>query len=417
MLLNCLSVSIGRPHADPGHIDFVPSVFPNAYKKTRKDEQSEKRYSRVLKRRFNKALNPEAEETHKKGESGEAGCSRTMEEEVMVATNLEASEENERGTQTCVSGCDLEKENTELKEKLKDATFSVCIIEGNSQLTTFYTGLPSWVVFLHLFNFVSPYVPPGRSLIPIDEFFLVLMRLRLNLMLVDLSVRFKISVSLVNKIISKWVDVLYERLKFLISWPPREIVQQNMPPLFKELFPNSRCIIDCSEIFIEIPTSFDARAKTFSNYKKHNTVKFLVGITPCGVISFLSKCWGGRASDKTITQESGFFNRIEPGDVILADRGFAIQDDIAVYGAKLIISSFTRGKKQLSLEDVERSKQLSQVRIHVERVIGFLKNKFTILKGPIPVNVIKHNTDIDIANIDKLLVICSALVNISDRIV
>ena len=86
------------------------------------------------------------------------------------------------------------------------------------------------VVFLHMFNFVSPYVPPGRSLIPMDEFFLVLMRLRLNLMLVDLSVRFKISVSLVNKIISKWV-VLYERLKFLISWPPREIVQQNMPPL------------------------------------------------------------------------------------------------------------------------------------------------------------------------------------------
>ena len=83
-----------------------------------------------------------------------------------------------------------------------------------------------------------------------------------------------------------------------------------MPPLFKELFPNCRCIIDCSEIFIEIPISFDARAKTFSNYKKHNTVKFLVGITPCGAISFLSKCWGGRASDKTITQESGFFNRI-----------------------------------------------------------------------------------------------------------
>ena len=73
-------------------------------------------------------------------------------------------------------------------------------------------------------------------------------------------------------------------MKFLISWPPREIVQQNMPPLFKELFPNCRCIIDCSEIFIEIPTSFDARAKTFSNYKKHNTVKFLVGIIPCGAI-------------------------------------------------------------------------------------------------------------------------------------
>ena len=118
----------------------MPSVFPTAYKKMRKDEQSKKKYNRVQKRRFNKALNREAEETHKNGESGEAGCSRTMEAEVMGATNLEASEENERGIQICVSGCDLEdleKENKELKEKLKDATFSLCIIEGNSQLQHF----------------------------------------------------------------------------------------------------------------------------------------------------------------------------------------------------------------------------------------------------------------------------------------
>ena len=155
-----------------------------------------------------------------------------------------------------------------------------------------------------------------------------------------------------------------------------------MPAVFKELYPNCRCIIDCSEIFIETPRNFDARSKTYSNYKKHNTVKFLIGITPVGTISFLSRCWGGRVSDKNLTQESDFFEFVESGDVVLADRGFTIAEDLAVHGVKLEIPAFTRGKGQLSQRDVELSKQLSKVRIHVEQVIGNLKNKYTILKGP-----------------------------------
>lgn len=48
-----------------------------------------------------------------------------------------------------------------------------------------------------------------------------------------------------------------------------------------------------------------------------------------------------RVSDKVLTQESGFLYLIEPGNVILADRGFTIADDLAVYGAKLEIPAFT----------------------------------------------------------------------------
>ena len=61
-----------------------------------------------------------------------------------------------------------------------------------------------------------------------------------------------------------------------------------------------------------------------------------------------------------------------------------------VHGVKLEIVAFTRGKPQLSQRDVELSKQLSKVRIHVERVIGNLKNKYTISKGPLPLNLVKH---------------------------
>ena len=50
---------------------------------------------------------------------------------------------------------------------------------------------------------------------------------------------------------------------------------------------------------------------------------------------------------------------MEPGDQVLADRGFTISDDIACYGASLIILSFTEGRSQLTQKEVEQSKQIS----------------------------------------------------------
>ena len=116
---------------------------------------------------------------------------------------------------------------------------------------------------------------------------------------------------------------------------------------------------------------------------------------------------------------SGFLRLLEPGDIILADQGFDIGDDniIALHGAKLVIPSFTQGKKQLSMQEVECSKRIAKVRIHVERVIGLLKNKYTILQNILPVTLIKHRDDIDFAFIDQLLTVCSALINLSPSVV
>ena len=133
--------------------------------------------------------------------------------------------------------------------------------------------------------------------------------------------------------------------------------------------------------------------KPIQAIKQHNTVKFLIDITPCGAISFLSKYWGGRATDKCITMNSGFLKLFDFGDVVLADRGFDIGDDIALHGARLEIPAFTRGKKQLSMQKVEYSRRISEVRNHVEHVIGLLKNKYTILQSTLPILLLKHKDD------------------------
>ena len=51
-----------------------------------------------------------------------------------------------------------------------------------------------------------------------------------------------------------------------------------MPACFKANYPATRIIIDCTELFIEMPSSFRAQSQTYSSYKSHNTAKGLAGI-------------------------------------------------------------------------------------------------------------------------------------------
>ena len=284
--------------------------------------------------------------------------------------------------------------------------------------TKFYTGVPKWTNFEQLFSLLSSHVTPSRTKLTLqDELVLVLVKLRLNLPFQDFAYRWEVSISTVTRMFYKWIEVMFVRMKFLIKWPPRDILQQNLPQAFKDTYPKAVCVIDCSEIFIDRPTYFQARAKTYSQYKKHNTIKFLIGVTPCGTICYISRCWGGRVSDRHLTQKCGFLQLLEKDDLVLADRGFNIEEDLRFYGAKLAIPAFKRGKKQLSLKEVEESKRLSRVRIHVERVIGLLKQKYTVLEGPLPVNLIKHKSDGEYATVDKLVHVCAALTNLCDSVV
>lgn len=82
-----------------------------------------------------------------------------------------------------------------------------------------------------------------------------------------------------------------------------------------------------------------------SQYKHHNTVKFPIGICPQGMITFISKSFGGRASDKMITEDSGVPQLLDRGDVVLADRGFLIAESVGMCCATLAIPAFTKGKK------------------------------------------------------------------------
>ncbi len=280
----------------------------------------------------------------------------------------------------------------------------------------YYTGLGSMKLFSTLLAYIEPYLKDRSSLTKFQQLLLTLMRLRLSLSGQDLGYRFQIHQSSVSRIFEYVIGVLYSKLKPLIKWPDRDALRKTMPMVFRKHYPNCVVIIDCFEIFIDRPTNLLARAQTYSQYKHHNTVKYLIGITPQGSVSYISSGWGGRTSDKHITENSSFLTNLVPGDLILADRGFDIRDTLGTYSSKLEMPAFTRGKSQLSGIEVEQTRRIANVRIHVERVIGNIRKKYSILSDTQPIDFLV-SPDGSCSLLDKIVHVCCALNNICDSVI
>ena len=146
-----------------------------------------------------------------------------------------------------------------------------------------------------------------------------------------------------------------------------------MPALFKEKYPTTRVIIDATEVFIQQPSLPELQQRTFSSYKNHNTFKALIGISPSGAVTFVSKLYPGNISDKELTRQSGLLDLLEHGDSIMADRGFNIMDDLAPRGVKLNIPPFLRGKSQLDQRELIETRRIASLRIHVKRCMERIK--------------------------------------------
>ena len=270
-----------------------------------------------------------------------------------------------------------------------------------------------------IFTFICPRLPEKcrNVLTNFQKVLLVIVKLRLNLSVKDLAYRFNISPACVSKTFIQTLHVMFIMMKDMILWPERDELQLSMPMDFRKYFGVKVAIItDCFEIFIERPSNLLARSETWSNYKHHNTVKYLIGITPQGAVSFLSQGWGGRVTDKHLTENSGLLQKLLSGDVVLADRGFDIRESVGLMCAEVKIPAFTRGQKQLSPLEVEGTRRIAHSRIHVERVIGLVRNKYTILQSTVSIDYL-HCSAEEVPTIDKIVTVCCALANLCPSVV
>ena len=301
----------------------------------------------------------------------------------------------------------------------------------NDDDVNFYSGIPTITTFKHLQEFIAPYVRhlwrgakhtstkikrkfrstpncfgPQRKLCGLDQFFLMWMKLRLNTPMRDLANRFNISKSTCSRIFSSWTRASSIILKSLLFIPDQGTINATKPPRFFSIR-NLNMIIDCSELFIQTPKNHLLQRLSWSSYKHHNTLKFLVGISPNSMITFISKAFCGSISDKEICLQSGLFNVLEPYCCIMADKGFKISQECTAHRIQLIIPPGRRGQAKMLSDQVLKTKEIAQLRILVEQVIRRLKC-YRMLSQELPLNLISH--------IDDILVICSAVVNMKEPI-
>ena len=445
---------------DVHNIDWVPTLNlgKKQYKKPKESdaEAAKSRSERAKERRKRELERQEIEAAKKRRELNQ--CGLPIQKIDIASTAISYSLHTNLTEPTCSTSCDGDEEtdhegifqadkststddfeircegteNTETQTGEFDYMFTSFEYRApdkdffnSSEKVRFYTGLPSFEVLMIVFNHVAPHVSRrlgSTTLNKFQEFVMTLMKLRLNVPFQDLAYRFVLSLSSVSRIFTSWLIAMDLRLSCFIHWPDREQLWKTMPMCFQYTFGRKvTVIIDCFEVFIEKPTNLLARAQTFSSYKHHNTIKVLIGITPQGTVSFVSEAWGGRTSDKFLTENCGILDQLLPGDAVMADRGFTISESVGLRHGKLIIPAFTKGKDQLDPVDVEQSRGIASVRIHVERVIGLLRRKYTILEGTLPTKFLccdpNGPSESQVPIIDHILRVCSALINFCPPIV
>lgn len=203
---------------------------------------------------------------------------------------------------------------------------------------------------------------------------------------------------------------MYTDLKSLCELPSATVLAENQSKSMNN-FTDVRVILDCTEIFVQNPSKLDSKKQVFSNYKHHNTFKFLIGVSPQMGITYVSRMYGGRASDKFITSDSeDLLQNLEvTRGSVMADRGFLISGILNDMGVKLYMPAFKGTERyQLSGDEAKRSEEISKVRIHVERAIQRIKT-FHILDGEIKLSMF------DIS--EQIFTVCAYLVNFQSPIV
>ena len=122
-------------------------------------------------------------------------------------------------------------------------------------------------------------------------------------------------------------------------------------------------------------------------------MKALVGITPSGVVSFVSELFPGSTSDQEITIQSGLLDNLKRGDEIMADKGFNCQDELASVGAILVTPNFLTDKGQFSTKETEHNKRIASLHVHVERLMERRKN-WHVFDHEIPISLAPIASDI-----------------------
>ena len=240
-----------------------------------------------------------------------------------------------------------------------------------------------------------------------EQLVFTLVRLRRSPTLATLCDWFGISCASGSKIFITWVLFLEKELNFLIMFSSLSEMEGVARPKCYAEIANLRAVIDCTELYIDKPSRPSSQRNTYSHYKSRNTFKVLVSQSPICHFNFVSNAYAGSISDKEIVQKSGFLDNLEEGDIVMADKGFNIQDLLALHGVRLLAPPIMR-KDNVSACASTVTRRIASKRVHIERMIRKLKS-YQILRKCLPLTFKGY--------ISSIIKVVAALVNLQPRII
>ncbi|XP_011877706.1 PREDICTED: uncharacterized protein LOC105567439 [Vollenhovia emeryi] len=214
--------------------------------------------------------------------------------------------------------------------KTRDKNFILLeVLTDMSKLYT-YTGLSSFELLDTITECVSEIETVSttnkKELSLKERITLTFVKLKVNMSFTALAVLFGISRHTCSNYFNEIIPLLSTVLESVIPWPTQEEIRKNIPIAFKN-YRSTRVILDCAEIPIEKSKCIKCRILSYSHYKKGHTAKVEFCVAPSGLITTVSLAYGGRASDKFITNNCGILNRLDYNDAVMVDKGFLIDNE------------------------------------------------------------------------------------------
>ena len=140
-------------------------------------------------------------------------------------------------------------------------------------------------------------------------------------------------------------------------------------------------VLDATELEVCSSWQTDMNWAMYSTYKGRQTVKVLVGTTPGGAICYIGNAYPGRMTDVEVVRASGLIGDMREGGLshngvmLMADKRFNAMSPLLVNeGIHYVAPPYKRQKEGQFMEpDMDSTREVANLRIHVERAIGAMK--------------------------------------------
>lgn len=203
---------------------------------------------------------------------------------------------------------------------------------------------------------------------------MTLRKIRLNEEFQTLGDLFDVNRRTAGKYFRESVPLCAKYLKKFMKCIKPASIKRNLPLSFRRNYKDIGFILDCFEIQIEKSNSPKKQSKSWSTYKSCNTVKYLICVTPDGLISYVSLGYGGRSSDLVITTGCKLQKVLRANLSVMADRGFKGIETVLLQKGSKLFRPPSKTSQQMTKKDVRLTKQIASLRIHVERAISRVRD-------------------------------------------